>query len=116
MTIYGISQSTGAERRLSVEKVTEGVALTIIEHRGRKELGRIALQPDSLVAAVTDATSPNSMLEGVDSTSGTKLQMGIEVRRNEVWLTLSSAAGKGPDIAVGFDDLQDALEGVISRA
>lgn len=116
MTIYGVSQSTGVERRLMVDKVTEGVVLTIIDHRGRKEQGRISLAADDLVAAVTDAAARTTPIKGLPSPNGVKWQLVVEVRRNEVWLTMSSDAGDATDIAVGFDDLQDALEGVISHA
>jgi hypothetical protein len=41
------------------------------------------------------------------------MSLDIEVRRNEVLLTVRP--GDTADIAVGLDDLQDALEGVINR-
>ena len=116
MTIYGVSQSSGVERQLTVEKGIEGVVLTIIDHVGRKEQGRMSILADKLVAAITDAPERGSTVDGITSPNGTKKQMQVEVRRNEVWLTMSSDSGNGTDISVGFDDLQDALEGVISRA
>jgi hypothetical protein len=41
------------------------------------------------------------------------MTLDVEVRRNEVWLSVHP--GDAADIAVGLDDLQDALEGVINR-
>ena len=43
------------------------------------------------------------------------MQLVIEVRRNEVLLNIRDESGVGVDVAVGSDDLQDALEGVTSR-
>ncbi len=116
MTIYGVSQSSGVERQLKLEKGIDGVVLTIIDHVGHKEQGRISILADNLVAAITDAPEGGSTIKGVPSPHGPKMQMQVEVRRNEVWLTMSSDSGSPADISVGFDDLQDALEGVISRA
>lgn len=116
MTIYGVSQSTGVERRLQVEKGIDGLFLTIVDRVGRKEQGRICVVADSLVGAITAPPARGSMVVGLPSPNGTKMQVNVEVRRNEVWLTMSSDSGAGADIAVGFDDLQDALEGEISRA
>jgi hypothetical protein len=41
--------------------------------------------------------------------------LGVEVRRNEVLLKASRVSGEGSDVAVGLDDFQDAMEGVIKR-
>jgi hypothetical protein len=114
MTIYGVSQSSGVEKRLQIEKGIEGVILTIADHLGRKEQGRISVLADSLVAAITAHPARGSTVAGLPSPNGTKMRMDVEVRRNEVWLKMTSDSGDGADIAVGFDDLQDALEGVIS--
>jgi hypothetical protein len=115
MKIYGVSQSSGVERQLRVERGIEGVVLTIIDNVGKRERERISVQGDNLVAAILDPSIGGSMVEGLPSPNGKKMQMEVEVRRNEVWLKMSSDSGDGSDIAVGFDDLQDALEGVISR-
>jgi hypothetical protein len=50
MTIYGVSQSSGVERRLRVERGGEGVVLTLTDHPGGIERERIMLPPDSLLA------------------------------------------------------------------
>ena len=50
MRIYGISQSSGVERRLHIEKGTEGLVLIISDHEGNVERARITVQPDSLMA------------------------------------------------------------------
>jgi hypothetical protein len=52
-------------------------------------------------------------VEGVSPALGWKMLLQVEVRRNEVWLSAQPASGEGVEVAVGFDDLQDALEGAI---
>jgi hypothetical protein len=116
MTVYGISQSSAVERRLFVERGGDGVILIITDHVGNKEQGRIMVQADDLLAAITDAPPGGATVEGIAPPHGGKMLLGIEVRRNEVLLTTRTDAGAGADVAVGFDDLQDALEQVISKA
>jgi hypothetical protein len=114
MTIYGMSQSTGVERRLMVEKSGEGVLLVITDHDGNRARARFAVQPGDLLAATTDAPPGGATLEGTSQPGGAKVLLDLEVRRNEVLLTARPASGEGADIAVGFDDFQDALEGALS--
>ena len=116
MTIYGVSQSSGVERQLKIEKGIESVILTVVDKVGKKEQGRISILPHILVSAITNSPERGSAVVGMPSPNGTKMQIHVEVRRNEVLLKISSDSGDGGDIAVGFDDLQDALEGVISKA
>ena len=115
MTIYGVSQSSGVERQLKVERGIDGLVLTIIDHVGRKEQQRISVQSDNLVAAITNAAAGGSTVEGTSPPQGAKMSLGIEVRRNEVLLSMRNGSGEESDVAVGLDDLQDALEGVINR-
>ena len=114
MTIYGVSQTTGAERRLNVALGGEGVVLTFTDHAGGKERGSILVQADDLLAAVTDPLPEGLTVEGIAPPHGEKLRLRVEVRRNEVLLTLGGPANAS-DAAVGLDDFQDALEGVITR-
>ena len=44
------------------------------------------------------------------------MTVGVEVRRNEVWIEAGEAQGPRSDVAVGLDDFQDALEAAIGRA
>ena len=101
MTIYGLSQSSGAERRLTVEMGGEGVVLTVTDHASGGELGRVVVPQAELVSALVAPPAGGATVGGARP-------VGIEVRRNEVLLR-----GSGWDAAVGLDDLQDALEGVI---
>ena len=112
MTIYGVSQSSGLERRLNVERGASGIVLIITDHRANEERERILVPVDDLVAAITDPVSGGSVVEGVSPPHGAKMNLDVEVRRNEVLLV---ARGDGADVAVGLDDLQDALEGILSR-
>jgi hypothetical protein len=115
MTIYGMSQSSGVERRLRVEMGSDGVVLIISDHDGNKERTRILVPADALLAVITDPPADGVMVTGVSPPQGPAMQLTVAVRRNEVQLRVSRASGEGADVAVGLDDFQDALEGVISR-
>jgi hypothetical protein len=115
MTIYGISQSSGVERRLKVEMGAHGLVLIFIDHVGDKERDRILVQVDDLLAAITEPPVDGCTVEGISPPNGPKMLLSVEVRRNEVLLKVSGAARESLDIAVGLDDLQDAMEAVIQR-
>jgi hypothetical protein len=113
MKVFGVSQTSGAERRLSVERgAGDGIVLIITDHAGDRERERVLVKADDLMATVTDPQPGGTTVEGTSPSHGTSLPLTVEVRRNEVWLT----AGGGADVAVGLDDFQDALEGAIPRA
>jgi len=116
MTIYGVSQSTGVERRLAIEQGGEGLVLTVTDHATSKEQQRILVQPDDVIAAVTDPPAGGTSIDGVAPPHGMKMQMDIEVRRNEILLNVHAGSDAGADIAVGLDDFQDAREGVMRRS
>lgn len=105
MTIYGISQSSGVERRLHIENGSEGILLIIADHAGNKERERISVQADDLLAAITNP--PGMVIDGTGQ-GAKKMQLDVKINRNEVLLQ----AGAG-DVAVGLDDFQDALEKVL---
>jgi len=115
MKIYGISQSSGVERRLYVERGGEGIVLTISDHEGNKERERILVQPDDLLHTLTEPTPGGITVPGVSPAGGRQMELQVEVRRNEVWLEAGPPSGQRTDVAVGMDDFQDALEGTISR-
>lgn len=115
MTIYGLSQSSGIERRLHIELGGQGIVLIICDHQGNKERGRILVPTDDLLAAITDPPPGGSAVEGIAPPHGAKMLLHVEVRRNEVLLKASAESGPEADAAVGLDDFQDALEKVISR-
>ena len=100
---------------MNVERGVDGVVLVITDHVGGKERERILVQVDDLLATITDPPPGGSTVEGVSPAHGSKMQLGVEVRRNEVWLEARSDSGAGSDVAVGLDDFQDALEGTINR-
>ena len=114
MKIFGVSQSSGVERRLYVERGADGIVLIINDHEGNKERERILVPVDDLLRTITDPAPGGSTVEGVSPAHGWKMLLQVEVRRNEVWLK-QPASGEGVDVAVGLDDFQDALEGAISR-
>lgn len=110
MTIYGLSLTGAVERRLKVEMGGTGLVLTFIDHAGNKEVGRVLVQVDDILAAVTEPPADGSTIEGIVPPHGPQAPLQVQVRRNEVLLTAS-----GSDIAVGLDDLQDAMEKVIAK-
>jgi hypothetical protein len=113
MRIYGISQSSGVERRLRIEQGGEGLVLTISDHVGNVERDRIMVQPDSLMATVMDRAPGGVTIEGRSPPHGAKKLLDVEIRRNEVLLRVRAELEGGWDVAVGLDDFQDALEKAI---
>jgi hypothetical protein len=113
MRIYGISQSSGVERRLHIEKGAEGVVLIISDHDGNVERARITVQPNSLMATFMDRVPGGVTIEGRSLSNEAKTLLDVEVRRNEVLLRVRAESAAGSDVAVGLDDFQDALEKVI---
>jgi hypothetical protein len=113
MRIYGLSQSSGVERRLHIERGGEGVVFLISDHVGNIERGRILVPQDSLMSAVMDQVPGGVSIEGKFPPNGAKRLLEVEVRHNEVLLNLRGESGTGCDIAVGLDDFQDALEKTI---
>jgi hypothetical protein len=113
MKIYGVSQVSGVERQLKIERGIDGVVLTVTDSDGSHERGWISVPAENLLSAIIDPPPGGSTIEGFRQARGDKMTLDVEVRRNEVQLALHPA--DGADIAVGLDDLQDALEGVINR-
>ena|ERR1019366_2788700 len=114
MKIHGVSPSSGTERQLMIERGIDGVVLTIMNELIRKECGRIIVRGEALVGAIMEPHEGGTAIEGLPQAQSPKLTLDIEVKRNEV--VLNVRPGNTADIAVGLDDLQDALEGVISRS
>ena len=98
MMIDGISQTTGIERVVEIGAAESGVQLAIRDRKLGSELARVIVPAEELMAVLTEQP------KGVQRLS----TLEIEVRRNEVWLTLG-----GPDAAVGLDDLLDAVAGAL---
>ena len=114
MMIYGVSQTTGVERQLQVERGGEGIVLSIRDHVGGKERERIMVPTDNLLATITDPIPGGSTVEGIAPPQGARMRLDVEVRRNEVQLRARGESGDGSDVAVGLDDFQDALAGIIT--
>lgn len=113
MRIYGLSQSSGVERRLHIERAGEGIVLILSDHVGNLERERILVPQDRLTAAVLNPVPGGSTIEGKFPPNGPKKLLEVEIRRNEVLLTVSGESGNRCDVAVGWDDFQDALEKTI---
>ena len=114
MKIHGVSQSSGVERQLLIERGIDGVVLTLTDTVGSFERGWIKVPGDHLVAAIMNPPGGGSTIEGILQPRGGRMTLDVDVRRNEVLLSVHP--GDAADIAVGLDDLQDALEGVINKA
>jgi hypothetical protein len=110
MTIYGLSQTTGAERTLDVGRTAAGVRLRSSD--GTSDLDGDAIQVDggALIAALIDGPADRSTIRGTDAAGSALKRLDVAVRGNEVQLWVRTETGTGWDVAVGLDDLQDALE------
>lgn len=100
--IDGISQSTGIERLVEISSAEAGVRLGIRDRKLGTELAHVTVPADALMSILSHQPKGSQTIAG----AGRALEM--EVRRNEVWLTIG-----GPDAAVGLDDLIDAVAGAI---
>src|SRR4051812_16389628 len=100
--IEAVSQTTGVERKVEVTAAPEGVRVTIKDGRKGTVLTYVTAPADELITVLSDQPEGPTAIQG--ETAGAARVLGIEVRRNEVWLTVG-----GVDAAVGLDELMDAL-------
>jgi hypothetical protein len=115
MKIFGVSQSSGVERSLHVERGHDCIVLIIKDLDGSKERERILVKEDDILSAIIDPAPGGNTVEGVSPVHGWKMLLQVEARRNEVWLLMRPATGEGTDVAIGLDDFRDALEAAINR-
>jgi hypothetical protein len=123
MKVFGVSQSSGAERILYVQRGSGGIILAIKElvkrqwQKEEQERASVAVREDDLLPAITDPVAGGVTVEGTSPAHGWKMLLKVEVRRNEVWLTARPVTGLvEEDVAVGLDDFQDALDEAIGGA
>jgi hypothetical protein len=114
MVIYGVSQTTGVERRLRFDRAGSSVLLTVIEHKDDTERDRLLVPVEELLSIIMAPPDGERTVTGQSPQYGEPCFLDVEIRRNEVWLRARSEKGQGCDIAVGLDDFQDALEKVIA--
>ena len=100
--IEAVSQSTGLERRVEVTATPEGVRVAIRDTRKGTVLAFVTAPTDELMTVLSEQPKGPTGIQG--DTAGAARMLAVEVRRNEVWLTVG-----GADAAVGLDDLMDAL-------
>jgi len=100
--IDGVSQTTGIERLVEISAAEAGIRLVIRDRKLGTELSHVTVSADELMSVLSDQP------KGPQTITGGERTLEIEVRRNEVWLTIG-----GPDAAVGLDDLIDAVAGAI---
>jgi hypothetical protein len=111
MTIYGLSPTSGAERTLDLEKTAAGLLIHSRDPESYRDIDRIVVDPHALLTAVIDRPAEQTRISGVTAAAGeASRRLDISVRGNEVILSVQTETDNGWDIAVGFDDFQDALE------
>src|SRR5438067_13073968 len=110
MTIYGLSQTSGVERTLDVDKTAAGVLLHSRDGESFGDLDRIVVPSEPLLAALIDRPADRSTIRSASAGGEARKLLDITVRGNEVLLWVRTETGGAWDIAVGFDDFQDALE------
>src|SRR5438309_2018972 len=104
MTIYGLSQTSGAERTLAVEKTGVGFLLHSQDTESYGDLDKIVVPSESLLAALIDRPAERSTIRSESANGEARKLLDITVRGNEVLLWVRTETGNGWDIAVGFDD------------
>jgi len=107
MAIDGLSQSSGVERLLEVSQADGRVLFVIRDRTGNVERERIVLDADDLLNTIAEPPKGGRSIS--DHSPGGTRTLDIDVRRNEVLLCVRPDDGEGCDIAVGLDDLTDAL-------
>jgi len=112
MTIYGLSQTTGIERTLEVDAIPAGVRLHSRDDESYRDIDKIVVAPEPLLAALIDRPTERTTIPSVSAAGEASKLLDMTVRGNEVMLWVRTETGNGWDIAVGFDDFQDALEEV----
>ena len=113
MKIFGVSQSSGVERRPFTSRcVPEGIVLIIKDHDGSKERERILMKVDDLLPAIKDPPPGGCGVEGISPIRGSKMQLRVEgpPERGVAQDYPGEGTGEGTDVAVGLDDFQDALK------
>jgi hypothetical protein len=95
MRIDGVSQTTGSERLVDIVADADGLKLTIRNRKPETMLATVTIPADALMAVLTEQPKGPQAIAG---------NLVVEVRRNEVWLTIGAS-----DAAVGLDDLMDAV-------
>jgi len=110
MMIYGLSPTTGAERTLDVQSTAGGLLLHSRDPESFRDIDRIVVASDELLSAVIDRPAELTTIRGMVPDGEASRRLDITVRGNEVVVSVWTETGNAWDIAVGFDDFQDALE------
>jgi hypothetical protein len=110
MTIYGLAPTTGAERTLDVEPTAAGVRLHARDGESYRNSDTIVVPADALLTALIDRPTERTTIRSVSADGEARKLLDITVRGNEVVLWVRTETGNAWDIAVGFDDFQDAME------
>ena len=68
------------------------------------------MEPELLLAELIDRPTERTTIKSEGAKGEARKALDIEIRKNEVTLWVRTETGRTWDIAVGFDDFQDALE------
>ena len=109
MTIYGLSQTSGAERRLFIDRVDAGVLMEVHDDEVNAGGHKIVVCAADIVAQLNEPDQGGKAIAGTSPVDGTPQALRCEVRGNEVQLWFHIGSEVSSDIAVGFDDFQDAI-------
>jgi hypothetical protein len=112
MTIYGLSQTTGIERTLDIDAIPTGVRLHSRDGESYRDIDKIVVPSEPLLTALMDRPAERTTIPSVSVDGEASKLLDMTVRGNEVMLWVRTETGNAWDIAVGFDDFQDALEEV----
>ena len=94
MKLFGVAVQRG--RAAPVWRyVPEGIVLIIKDHDGSKERERLLMKGGRPFPAITDRPPGGCGVEGISPIRGSKMQLQVEVRRNEVWLKITPGEGTG---------------------
>src|SRR6478735_1391354 len=84
MMIYGLSQTSGVERTLTVEPSPAGVRLQ--SRDSDRDLDAVVVPTDALMTALIDRPAERTTIDAMSADGQPGRQLDITVRRNEVML------------------------------
>ena len=94
MTIYGLSMTTGADRRPEVERADGGVALRSCDPESYAHLDRIVVDAGALLAALIDRPGERTTIPGLAGDREASRRLEFTVRGHEVQLGACTGTGR----------------------
>ncbi len=109
MPIYGVSQSSGADRLLDLQ-AAEGGVLVHIHDTTDPDRGKIVVSRQAIDEVLGKPPGHLMTLDGTVENPAGPQQLDLQIKGGDVLLAEKTAAGDGWDIAVGLDDFIEAFE------